>query len=145
MQLLPKFSFAGLLLASLFSCATTKPDKQGVELAMRRYDGLIKKVDAEAIALLFTPDGNLGNVAIGRDSIRRFLDRFKSMKVLRQQSTTTGIDMKGDTSFQTGYYQQTVIISAKDTISVHGDYKATWLWSPPNGWLLKKMITMPKK
>ncbi|MER3465366.1 MAG: hypothetical protein C4329_14080 [Chitinophagaceae bacterium] len=37
----------------------------------------LQKTDADSIAYMFTPDGELGNVAKGRDSIRHFLSSFK--------------------------------------------------------------------
>lgn len=32
-----------------------------MELAMNQYDHLIKNMDADSIALLYTPDGDLGD------------------------------------------------------------------------------------
>jgi hypothetical protein len=45
-----------------------------MEQAMQKYDRYILKMDVDSIALLYTPDGELGKMARGRDSIRRFLE-----------------------------------------------------------------------
>lgn len=125
------------------SCNATQHNEKGVESAMKKYDHLIKKLDADAIAMLYTPDGDLGKMAHGRDSIRRFLATFKNMHVLSQLSTTTSIVMNGDSSLQKGTYHQTVVIAGKDTVRVKGEYTANWLWIPGEGWHIKHMETKP--
>jgi ketosteroid isomerase-like protein len=128
----------------LISCATGKHDKNGVESAMKQYDRLLQKMDPDSISLLYTKDGDLGNMAHGRDSIRKFLSGFKNITVLSQSSTTESIQISADTAFQKGmYYQKDVI--GKDTIAIKGTYTATWLWETQNGWLIKRMETKPVK
>jgi len=130
----------------LLSCNSTRvsKNKTGVEAAMKKYDGLILKLDAGAISLLYTPDGNLGNIAIGRDSIKKFLSSFKNVRVLSQSSTTSSIIISGDSAVQKGSYLQTDLISEKDTVKVKGDYETVWQWIKQKGWLIKKMTTTPK-
>ncbi len=132
-----------IIFLSLLSCNTSSHNKRGVELAMKYYDHLILKLDADSIALLYTPDGNLGNMATGRDSIRKFLSSFKNVKVLSQLSTTTSISIMHDTAIQKGNYSQADIVSGKDTIRVKGEYSTIWQWSGKQGWLIKKMTTKP--
>ncbi len=128
-----------------FSCTQPQHSKESVELAMKQYDRLILKMDMDSIALLYTEDGNLGNIARGRDSIRKFLAGFKNMKVLSQTSVSDSITIKRDTAWQKGFYHQTVIVAEKDTVKVKGAYFATWVWMPQNGWHIKKMETTPVK
>lgn len=118
-------------------------NKKSVELAMKQYDHLIKKMDVDSIALLYTPDGDLGSLAHGRDSIKKFLSTFKNLRVLSQLSTTKFIEIHGDTSVQKGDYRQIVLIQEKDTVKVKGEYIATWLWMPQDGWHIKRIITKP--
>ena len=125
------------------SCNTGKHNTKGVELAMQHYNYLILKLDADSIALLFTPDGKLGNMAHGRDSIKKFLSSFKNIEVLSQTSSTTSITINKDTAVQKGSYQQTDVIAGKDTVKVKGDYTATWQWLPKQGWHIKQMETKP--
>ena len=112
---------------------------------MNYYDHLIKKTDADSIALLYTADGNLGDIVIGRDSIRRFLSSFKNVQVLSQKSTTQSIEIVKDTAIQKGTYVQTDVMPGKDTIVVKGEFTAHWLWLPADGWRIKKMETKPIK
>ncbi|MFZ1799243.1 MAG: hypothetical protein WAU24_05210, partial [Chitinophagaceae bacterium] len=95
----------------------------------------------QSISMLFTPDGHLGDMASGRDSIRMFLSSFKNVQVLAQNSTTDSIKMLEDTAFQNGTYHQTDVINGKDTLHVQGTYSATWIWVKGNGWMLKKIST----
>jgi hypothetical protein len=67
-----------------FSCNKKYRNKESVEAAMRYYDHLILKTDADSIALLYMSNGELGNIAAGRDSIRNFLNRFGNFKVIYQ-------------------------------------------------------------
>ncbi len=109
---------------------------------MKLYDHLIQKMDMDSIALLYTVDGDLGEMAHGRDSIRKFLASFRNIQVLSQTSTTASIEIYGDSSIQKGTYQQAALISGKDTIKVKGEFTAHWLWVPgEGGWHIKHMAT----
>ena len=115
--------------------------KTEIETAMQQYDHLIQKMDADSIALLFTPDGNLGDIAKGQDSIRKFLASFKNVKVISTKSITKTIELSGDSSIQKGTYQQVDIIDGKDTVRVKGEFTAKWLWTDQKAWRIKKMTT----
>ena len=138
-------TFFLIMLALIVSCNSSKHNIKGVELAMKQYDHLILKLDADSIALLYAPDGKLGNIAHGRDSIRNFLLTFKNLKVLSQTSNTQFLKVNGDTSLQKGTYHQTVVVADKDTVNVKGEYTATWVWIPKSGWHIKNMETKPIK
>lgn len=127
------------------SCTTSNHNKQGVEAAMKYYDHLILTSDADSISLLYTPDGNLGDIAVGRDSIRKFLSSFKNIKVLSQSSVSASIQINADTAIQKGTYQQSDLIAGKDTVYVKGKFFATWQWMQDKTWHIKKMITQPIK
>jgi ketosteroid isomerase-like protein len=140
MTLILRIFFILIILTLLVSCNSSKHNKKGVE-----YDHLIHNLDADSIALLYAPDGDLGNIAHGRDSIRSFLLTFKNLKVLSQTSNTEFLKVSGDTSLQKGKYHQTVVVAAKDTVNVRGEYTATWVWISKSGWHIKRMETKPIK
>ena len=125
----------------LFSCNTPGHSKESVEAAMQQYDHLIQKMDDDSIALLFAPDGDLGNMAHGRDSIKKFLSSFKNVTVLLQSSSTASIKIDKDTAVQKGSYLQTDVMNGNDTMKVKGDYTAIWQWLPKDGWHIKQMTT----
>ena len=129
---------------ALASCGARHSEKE-IEDAMTHYDRLIYKMDADSIALLYTNDGDLGTVAHGRDTIRKFLSSFKNVRVLSQSSITTSIEMKDDTAYQKGTYAQVALMNGKDTLHANGTYAACWHWIPQEGWRIKKMETQPEK
>ena len=137
----PSYLIVAGFIIFFFSCNTSKHSNAGVESAMKYYDHLILKLDADSIALLYTADGNLGGVAKGRDSIRKFLSSFKNVRVLSQASTTTSIKISRDTAIQNGTYTQSDIVSGKDTVYVKGTYMARWQWIKKEGWHIKEMTT----
>ena len=128
------------VLLLLISCKQEHSQTE-IEAAMNQYDHLIQKMDADSIALLFTPDGNLGDIAKGQDSIRKFLASFKNVKVISTKSITKTIELSGDSSIQKGTYQQVDIIDGKDTVRVKGEFTAKWLWLSEIGWRIKSMKT----
>ncbi len=140
-----KWVLITVIIFIIASCASTRKSNREIENAMKQYDHLIKKLDADSIALLYTPDGNLGNIVTGRDSIRKFLSSFKNVEVLSQSSSTESISIQKDSSMQKGKYWQTDLLNGKDTIKVKGTYIATWVWIPKQGWHIKRMLTSPIK
>ena len=133
-----------VLLSFLYSCTENMHSKASVESAMKEYDRLIKNMDADSIALLYTPDGDLGNIAHGRDSIKKFLSTFKNVKVLSQSSISDSVRIYGDSAYQTGTYKQVVIVPP-DTLTVKGLYFANWQWIKHEGWRIKHMETKAEK
>jgi uncharacterized protein (TIGR02246 family) len=132
------------ILLFLTACVSYVHRQQEVQDAMQHYDRLIQKMDADSIALLYTADGDLGGIAHGRDSIRRFLSSFKNVRVLKVISTTDSLTMTGDTAFQSGHYQQSGVINEKDTFDVKGSYHAQWVWiKKEEGWRIRRMTTQP--
>jgi len=129
-----------LLAGTLLLGCSGEQSEKGVELAMQRYDRLIQKMDADSIALLYTPDGDLGNMAHGRDSIRSFLSRFKDVEVLYQHSITTYLKVSGDSAVQRGIYHQEDRVGGRDTSEVEGEFSIVWKWEGGR-WLIKNMST----
>jgi SnoaL-like domain len=132
------FIFLGwAMLLTITSCHSDH-SRSEIELSMKQYDHYIKNTDADSIAQMFTPDGGLGNIAHGRDSIRKFLSSFKNISVLATESTTGSIVLNSDSATQTGTYWQLDLINAKDTVKVKGIFTARWKWTKESGWRLKK-------
>ncbi len=120
----------------IWQCASLKPTAQAVELASVRYDSLIKKVDSDSIALMFTPDGSISKDVHGRTAIKKMLDGFKNFKVLEQKTTSASIKVTGNSAIQQGVYKQ-VAVSGKDTFRVEKIFTTTWEWVNKE-WLIKK-------
>ena len=133
-----------LITCFITGCGTSHKESE-VEAAMKRYDDLIVRMDADSLALLFEPDGELGEMAKGRDSIRRFLQSFTNVKVLSNLSTSESVELNADSAVQKGHYSQIAVINNRDTLKPTGAYTGHWHWSPDQGWLIRKMETNPGK
>lgn len=137
--LIPFFIIAMIVFTS---CNHTH-NKAEIEAAMQKYDSLLQAMNADAISKMFTPDGKLGAVAQGRDSIKKFLSGFTNVKMLSQNSNTKSIELKGDSSTQTGMYFQTAVVNGKDTLHLKGSYTTNWKWVNGEGWKIEKITTKP--
>jgi hypothetical protein len=135
----------GLTITLFSACRSKKHNAESVEQAMQKYNRYILKMDVDSIALLYTPDGELGKMARGRDSIRRFLENFKKYKVLSQVSKTNLINISRDTALQSGLYTQKVIVPVNDTVTVKGLFSTKWIWMDSTGWHIQRMETTPAK
>lgn len=110
---------------------------------MRQYDDYVLHVDAKGIAGMFTPNGELAGTEMsvkGKDSIEKFLDQFKYIKVTSQKSTTDSIHQSGDTIFQYGKYDQHAVVNATAE-EAHGSFIANWVIQPDGKLLLQRMYT----
>jgi hypothetical protein len=134
------------LIVTLFAaCHPEERTAESVEQAMQNYNRYILHMDVDSIALLYAPDGELGKMAVGRDSIRRFLENFKKYKVLSQVSKTNMITVSKDTALQSGLYTQKVIVPVNDTVTVKGLFSTKWIWMDSAGWHIQRMETQPTK
>ncbi len=138
-------SILGLTITLFSACRSKEHNAESVEQAMQKYNRYILKMDVDSIALLYTPDGELGKMARGRDSIRRFLENFKKYKVLSQVSKTNLININRDTALQSGLYTQKVIVPVNDTVTVKGLFSTKWIWMDSTGWHIQRMETTPSK
>lgn len=131
------------LLASLFGMFSCKArhDPSDIVAGMHHYDRLIEKMNVDSIALLYTRDGQLGEAAKGRDSIRNFLKAFSGYTVLSNQSISDAIKLNGDSAMQAGTYTQLTILPSKDTTHIKGQFEARWVWLPGEGWKIARMTT----
>ena len=136
---------AGLTMILFSACRPKVRSTESVEQAMQKYNQFILKMDVDSIAMLYAPDGELGKMAKGRDSIRKFLENFKKYKVLSQVSKTNLIKISKDTALQSGRYTQKVIVPVNDTVTVKGLFSTKWIWMDSTGWHIRRMETIPAK
>src|SRR5271155_3045158 len=110
----------GLLILFFAACGPRPHARTEIEAAMIRYDSLLRRMDGDSIALMFTPDGMLGPAVKGRDSIRRFLSGFGNVRVLSVSTTSDSLQLHGDSALQQGDYRQIAVVDQKDTFHIHG-------------------------
>lgn len=132
----------GLISLSWMACGDKPHSKGEIEAAMKHYDRLIQRMDADSISMQYSLDGQLGEMAQGRDSIRKFLAAFKGYTVLAQSSSSDSVSITGDAAFQKGTYLQITVTPVGDTLHLRGQYIAKWTWTR-EGWRMKRMDTKP--
>jgi ketosteroid isomerase-like protein len=132
-----------VLFVLLIASCWRRHESGEIESALKGYDRLIQKMDADSIALLYTTDGDLGGIAQGRDSIRKFLSGFKNVRVLSVSSTSEKIELNADTAIQLGRFNQVALVNGTDTLRPKGTFTAKWIWTKEEGWKIRSMNTKP--
>ncbi|MBI1767850.1 MAG: DinB family protein [Bacteroidetes bacterium] len=136
-----------LVLVLLAACADRKSE---IEKAMRQYDHLTLRMNADSLADSYLPNGVLNGKGmkryVGRDSIRTFLKSFNSADIhlISNSTKTQSITFKGDTAIVIGDYEQKAKLVLGNTGVYTGTFTAKWLLEN-NRWLLASMYTMPVK
>jgi uncharacterized protein (TIGR02246 family) len=139
----------GCALLTLASCAPGLDAGAEVREAMSRYDREVIRMDPNAIAAFYTPDGELSHAgetqARGRDSIVAFLAPFSGqVRVEANQSEVQSVLVTGDTATATGTFRQRVLALADNReIEVSGTFVAEWIRAGDGHWLVRKMSTWP--
>ncbi len=121
----------------------TRSAENKINETLKRYDDFILHTNPDSIASLYAPDGNLGDIAIGRDSIRKFLLKFQGIKVLAVHTQSTSLKIEGKEAHQTGEYNQRAILPKGDTVQVKGKIDILWTERKPGSWYIQKMKTTP--
>jgi len=127
--------------------ASTLDAEEQVKAAMRRYDQLVLAMNAEGIAAMFTPDGELidagKTIASTPASIRAFLQSFDGkVRVEENASSIESVTVTGATAILTGTYQQkALLIPDKREIRVQGKFEVEWSRQPDGQWLVRRMST----
>jgi uncharacterized protein (TIGR02246 family) len=139
-----------VIVACLTACAqtTSVSDAQNqLRQATEHYAQLVKAMDSNAIANLYTADGEsiiVGQPPIhGRDAIRKQLESFSGFSVQSEVLTADTITVDGPRAHVTGTYRQRVRVPAGEVMEVHGAYAADWL-REGNDWHIQKLLTTPQ-
>ena len=127
--------------------ASAPSAEEQVKAAMRRYDQLVLSMNAQGIAAMFTPDGEIVNagktVARTPASIRAFLDSFDGkVRVEENASSIESVTGTGAAAIMTGTYQQkALMLSDKREIRVQGKFEVEWSRQPDGQWLIRRIST----
>jgi uncharacterized protein (TIGR02246 family) len=139
-----------IVVACLTACARTAPvvDAEAqLRQATEHYAHLVKAMDSNAIANLYTADGEstiVGQPPIrGREAIRKQLESFSGYSVQSEVLTAGTINVDSPRAHVTGTYRQRVRIPAGEVIEVHGMYAADWL-REGGDWHIQKLLTTPQ-
>src|SRR5258706_14704821 len=131
----------------LAACADRKSE---IEKAMRQYDKLAFRMNADSLAESYLMNGLLSGKGmgkfVGRNSIRAFLKSFNSSEfhLISNSSKVQSITFSGDTAIMNGSYEQKAKLAQGDTGVYTGTFTAKW-FKENNRWLLANMYTVPVK
>ena len=127
----------------LFSC-TTNSNNRSPQDTIKRYERFVQEMKADSIAQLFTENAEIGHenqkTIRGRDSIFNFLSSFKNVKMISNHDSVVSVFTKKDSATIEGIYNQSVLISGKDSMHVSGKFTAN-LVRNKREWLIWKMKT----
>jgi uncharacterized protein (TIGR02246 family) len=121
--------------------------EEQVKAAMRRYDQLVLAMNAEGIAAMFTPDGELidagKTIARTPASILAFLQSFDGkVRVEENVNSIESVTVTGATAILTGTYQQKALLLPDNReIRVQGKFEVEWSRQPDGQWLVRRMST----
>ncbi len=142
-------SLAGAIMLALVACTGPQPApaidaETAIEATYQRYDEFIRHVNADSIASLYTPDGEMiGTGAQGPAAIAAFLRGFANIKVEAQSHTTDAITVADSLAVHWGRYRQRAVIGTQPPISVSGRFVIEWHLAPDGRWLVRRLMTVP--
>jgi ketosteroid isomerase-like protein len=137
------------VLIACFFVAACADRRTEIEKALKQYDRLTFKMDADSLADMYVPNGKLGGKtmksAVSRDSIRQFMKSFDPSKItlISNHVTATLIAFKGDTAVVDGSYEQKAKLGS-DTGVYTGNFASKWV-KDKDRWLIATMYTTPTK
>ena len=128
----------------VYSCSETSV-KTSPQDVIKNYERLVLEMKADSIAQLFTTDAEIGHEdqspVRGRDSIYSFLSSFKNVRVVDNHDQVVSSSITDDSAIVNSNYNQTMIVSGKDTVNVAGKFTANMICDKNRNWLISKMRT----
>ncbi len=125
-------------------------DQARIRTRMAEYDNDLRAMNADGIAKLFTPDGELWNAGTllkrGPDAIRAFLHSFDGqVRIESQQTSVDRIVMDGDRATLRGTYRQTArLLKDNSLLTVSGEIHVDWIQCKPASWCVRRLETIPR-
>lgn len=132
-----------------FKCqAQTREDSIGVNKALRLYENLVTRMNADSIGVLFGKDGVLvkspSESIIGSTAVSEYLKSFSSFHVYSYRINCDTLIFKNGYAIQTGEYWQQVRIPSGDTVNVNGRFRIEWQRFKNDSWQIHRASTTPK-
>lgn len=131
------------------SPAPVRDDAGELRGLMAHYDELTAHLDADGIAAMYVPDGELVNngevSAHGATAIHDLLASFRgAIASVEAKTTLADVHVDGDHAHITGTFAQHVVLATPDAkaIDAHGRFACDWIRTPA-GWRLVRMETLP--
>src|SRR5262249_51943348 len=128
---------------------TPESDERQIRDAVAAYDSAVRRMDSDAIAAMYTADGEMWNagqrICEGPDAIRAFLKSFEGhVKVETHETTIESVELAGDRAVVVATYHQRsrLLDGASDVAEVRGRIRFEWVRTDATHWRLKRAETM---
>jgi len=121
--------------------------RRDVNLALQRYAGAARAVDANGSAAFFASNGVLFEPGIppiqSPDSIRAFIASFPGVQVDSATLTADTIDVFDKTALVWGSYYERLRLAGQPHSSQHGRFVMKWVQQANRNWLIEKYYRIP--
>jgi ketosteroid isomerase-like protein len=139
------------LLCAIFALALLgcrpQDDRATLTAALARYERLATAMQVDSVSALYASDGAiLGDgmaPVVGPQAIARFLYGFSDYHILRYTLKADTTWVVRDTGFQSGSFEQLVVVPHGDTVTAHGHLAIAWVRQPAGGWRIGWLRTSP--
>jgi len=146
------------LLLAAFACAHASPSassdalaetRASIEATNARFSEAMKRGDPEAVAQLFSEDGEAippGGKAFfsGRQGLRDYYaGRMRGTRFLDVVLTTVSVEASGDLAWETGTNRLTVQAGDAPPVTWTGRYLAVWKRQADGRWLIRVDAVIP--
>ena len=136
----------GLLIGGFIRDSGRKTQEESqVTASLDRYRQLVLRGDAERLADMYAPRGELWHNAekhhLGPEQIRLFMENSADHKVQSFELRALSTVVEEGAVKQRGTYQQRVRVPNGSDIQAAGEFEATWVHEPDGRWLLSRMHT----
>jgi uncharacterized protein (TIGR02246 family) len=124
-------------------------DERQIRETLGRYDAALLAMNADAIAALYLPEGEMwdqGRLSRkGPEAIRAFLKSFDGqVKVESQQTTIDRIGWQGARAIvDTTYRQGARILATQALVDAHGHIRFEWLKDGTGAWRIARADSTP--
>jgi uncharacterized protein (TIGR02246 family) len=144
--LLRRAPLLALVVAS--SCtAVSGSARRDVDAALQRYNQALGQTSAEAMAAMFTADGELSWAddppIRGPAAILAHLRRFESYRVEATRMTPETARVSGSAARQDGVFWQRTRLPDGTTVEASGRFTAEWALGEDGRWRLRRLATRP--
>jgi uncharacterized protein (TIGR02246 family) len=139
-----------LALVLAVACARASSTDRGaaVVAAMDHYAALVRAVNSDSVAAMFTQDAQLLEPGMaplrGREAIRAFLAPFDGkVTVDTVENRTDLVEVYGDTAYLWGRYRQVARTGDQPPGEFDGRYVARWRLEADGRWRLARLLMQP--
>ena len=140
--------FAGLLTGSPLQALDDATARREIEAAMQQYTKLLRTGPPEAVAAMYTADGELLEPGMaplkGPEAILAFLKPLvAAFEVQSASMDSEVIEVFGSAAYQWGTYSQRAGEKGKPAADYHGRFVTSWRRDAEGHWRIARLMVQP--